>query len=109
MVDLLGQSGKFRQPSQHIEAEFSAQLGESRDDQVVAHRKPCEQLVDLIAFGETELTHVGHAHAGDIATLEHDLAGRRRHFAGQHLEERRLAGAIGADNATQLAVVHGES
>ena len=40
--------------------------------------------------------------------FEHDGAGRRRHFAVQHLEEGRLAGAIGPDDAAQLAAVHRE-
>ena len=47
-------------------------------------------------------------HAGDVAALEHDLAGGRRDLAGQHLEEGRLAGAVRADDAAQLALVDGE-
>ena len=67
-----------------------------------------EELVDLVALGQAELAHVGDGHAGDVAALEHDFAGGGRHLAGQHLEEGRFAGAVRADNAAQLAVVHGE-
>ena len=41
--------------------------------------------------------------AADIPALEQDLAGGRPKLAGQHLEECALAGAIGSDEATQLA------
>ena len=37
--------------------------------------------------------------AGDVAAVEQDLAGRRRVDARQHVEERGLAGAVGADQA----------
>ena len=36
------------------------------------------------------------------------MPGSRRQFAGQHLEERALAGAVGADDAAQLALLHCE-
>ncbi len=85
-----------------------AQFRERRDGQVFAHGKTVEQLIDLVAFGEAELADVGHRHAGDVATLEQDLPGGRRHFAGQHLEERGLAGAVRADDAAHLAVIDRE-
>src|SRR6185312_6483109 len=51
---------------------------------------------------------VGDVHAGDIAPLEHDAAGRRGNLAGQHLEEGRFAGSIGPDDAVQLTAIHRE-
>ena len=94
--------------AEQVEPELAAQLGERGDGEVLAHRQPVEQLVDLIALGQAELAHVGDAHAGDVAALEHDRAGRRRHLAGQHLEEGALARAVRADDAAQLAVLDGE-
>ena len=87
---------------------MSAQLRQRGDDDVLAHGEPAEQLVDLVALGQAELAHVGDVHAGDVAPLEHDAAGGRRDLAGQHLEEGRLAGAVGPDDAAQLALVDGE-
>ena len=108
VLDLLGQARNAREPPEHVEPELAAQRGERRDGQVLAHREAGEQLVDLVALGEPELADVGHVHAGDVAALEHDRAGGRRHLAGQHLEEGRLAGAVRADDAAQLAVIDRE-
>ena len=40
---------------------------------------------------------------GDVAPVEDDLARRRRVGAGEHVEERRLAGAVRADQARDRA------
>ena len=49
-----------------------------------------------------------HVEARDVAALEHDATRGGRKLAGQHLEERGLAGAIRADNAAQFAMLDGE-
>ena len=41
--------------AQQIEAELAAQLGQRGDGDVLAHRQPREQLVDLVALGQAEL------------------------------------------------------
>ena len=41
--------------------------------------------------------------AGDVAPVEHDAAGARRELPGQEIEQRRLAGAVGADDRVQAA------
>ena len=65
MLDLLGNPAMCGF-AQQIEAELAAPFGERGDGQVLAHRQPGEQLVDLIALGQAELAHVGDVHAGDV-------------------------------------------
>src|SRR5499427_10994643 len=67
-----------------------------------------EKLIDLITLGKAKLADARHIEAGDVAVLEHDAAGGRRNFAGQHLEERAFAGAVETDDATQFAAPHRE-
>jgi hypothetical protein len=42
-------------------------------------------------------------HAGDVLAVEHDTAGGRLVDAGEHVEERRLAGAVRADQRDDRA------
>ena len=42
---------------------------------------------------------------GDVVALERDRAGADLHQAEQRLEQRRLAGAVGADDADQLVLL----
>src|SRR6185436_14019544 len=98
MVDLFAKTWHPFQQLEQIEPERAAQFRERRDGQVLAHSQAVEQLIDLVALGETELADIGHRHAGNIATLEQDLARGGRHFAGQHLEEGAFAGTIRPDD-----------
>jgi len=55
-----------------------------------------------VAKGRTDLKQLvdeGHPHGG----ADHDLAGIGLFLAGDHLEQRRLAGAVGADHGHHLA------
>src|SRR5205823_14806878 len=94
------------QSPEQIELEFAAPFGKRSDDDVFADCQTGEELVDLIAFGQAKLANVGNVHAGDIAPIEYNLAGGRWDFAGQHFEERRLAGTVGADDAPQFAAMN---
>src|SRR5262245_28344297 len=105
VLDPLLQTFYFVQSAEQVELELASQSRKRRDDDVFAHRQSREQLIDLVAFGEAELTHIRHVHAADVASIEHDASGGRRYLAGQHLEERRLACAIGADDAVQFAAL----
>ena len=87
VLDLLVEARNAVEAAQQVEPELAAQLGQRGDRQVLAHRQASEELVDLVALGQAELADVGDVHAGDVAALEHDRAGGRRHLAGQHLEE----------------------
>ena len=44
----------------------------------------------------------------DVAAVEQDRARGRREEAADQIEERRLAGAVGADHGAQLARLDGE-
>lgn len=94
--------------AEQIEPELPAQFGQRGDRQVLANGEASEELVDLIALGEPELANLGDLQSRDVAALEHDLARCRRDLAGQHLEEGRLAGAVGADDAAQFALIDAE-
>jgi hypothetical protein len=69
-------------------------------------------LGDGAAKKERLLQHDGHATAegkpvtAHRAALKRDLALRRLIQEGEHLEERRLAGAVGPDDGEDLALEH---
>src|SRR5690606_16659672 len=46
------------------------------------------------------------AHVGDVLTVERDRAGSDRNESEERLQERGLAGAVGADDADELALAH---
>src|SRR5439155_22887508 len=52
---------------------------------------------------DAALTALGGRHVGDILAVEPDRALRRRQHAGDEIEQRRLAGAVGADQTDDLA------
>src|SRR6516165_5964418 len=56
-----------------------------------------KQLVDLEGAGDAELGAVVGLQGGDVASIEQDAAGARPQYAGEQVDERGLAGAIGAD------------
>src|SRR5699024_7269193 len=60
--------------------------------------------VDLIALAHSLLAHRRYANAGDVVTAQKHLAVGRLNLACQHLEEGGLAGAVGPDKASQLAL-----
>src|SRR5262245_22352903 len=93
----------FVQSAKQVELELASQSRKRRNDDVFANRLSREPLTDLVASGEAKLAHIRHVHAADVASIEHYASGGRCYLAGQHLEERRLACAIGADDAVQFA------
>ena len=91
--------------TQHVGAIGAACPRERGDQQIAPHCQLREQLVDLIALGNAKLAHRRHIQRGDVLTEQQDLARTRPHLAGQHLEERALARAIGADQTADFALV----
>ena len=47
--------------------------------------------------------------AGQGRAVDHDPAALQRHEAGQHIDRRRLAGAVRPDDAVHLALAHGHA
>src|SRR5262249_3547882 len=93
-----------REPAHEIERKGAAPFGQRGDDDVFAQGQPIEELVDLVGLGQAELADRGDVPAGDIAPVEKNATGGGAHFTRQHLEEGALAGAIGTDDAAQLAL-----
>ena len=74
-----------------------------RDVDVLQHREPAEQPVDLERARDAELDACGLGDARDVAALEQHLARRGRDHAGQEIDERGLAGAVRADQRVARA------
>src|SRR5580765_4085014 len=77
-------------------------LGDGEVD-VVQHREPAEQPIDLEGTRDAELDACGLGDARDVTTLEQHLARRGRDQAGQEIDERGLAGAVGTDQRVARA------
>ena len=66
-------------------------------DRVVEHREPRERLDELEGAADAGRAHPVRRQAADRAPAETDRAGVRPMQAGDEVEERRLAGAVRAD------------
>ena len=64
---------------------------------VFEHRQPAEQLVDLEGAREPAPCPIGLAQRGDVVAVEDHAARMRAERAGDQVHQRRLAGAVGAD------------
>ena len=71
--------------------------------QVLAHRHGREDVVLLRHVGEAAPADVAGGKPGDVGALQLDAAAARAEQAGDGLEQRRLAGAVRADDADDLA------
>ncbi len=74
-----------------------------RDVDIVEHREPAEQAVDLEGAGDAALDPVGLRHLGDVEALEQHMSLGRPQQAGQQVDQRGLAGAVGADQGMPRA------
>src|SRR5437867_1179842 len=75
---------------------------------VVERRHVLEEADVLERPRDSERGHLVRARAGDLPILEEDSAAGRREDAGDAVEERGLAGAVGADEREDLAALHVE-
>ena len=73
------------------------------DHQVVADGEPGEQLDALEGAGQPQPGAAELRHAGQVVTVEVDLTPVGGLDAREAVEQRRLAGAVGADERDQLA------
>src|SRR3954471_10145334 len=76
------------------------------DEQVLLDRQVVEQLDRLERAHEPAPRSHVRAQAGDVVSVERDAAARGRVIAGERVDRRRLAGAVGADQADDLARGH---
>ena len=86
---------------------FSGEFASLKDGQdVLFHGKFAENGRFLGEIANAESGALVHREAGDVAVLEFDHAGIGRHYANDHIEGGRFSGAIGPEQADDLAGGH---
>ncbi len=75
----------------------------SADLHVLQHGHGSERAHDLVGARNAFLHETERAQPGHVPAAAHHLAGGRLVRAGDHVEERGLAGAVGADEAEDLS------
>ena len=86
----------------------AAEIGAVRggDEDVLERRHAAERLWNLVRAHQPEPAALRGRARRDVGAVEVDAAGSRRERPGQHAEQRRLAGAVGADDADRLVLAH---
>ena len=79
-----------------------------REAAVLEHAELGEDRGALVAAAEAGAGAPRLRPAGDVVAGEAHRAGGRRELAGEHVDQRRLAGAVGADHGMDLADVQVE-
>ena len=75
---------------------------------VLEHAEPVKRPRDLEGAADAAIDDAVRSHARDLRTVEQDRSRRRHQRARQHVEDRALAGAVRADQAENLALLHPE-
>jgi len=75
-------------------------------DEVLEHRHRAEGLRHLVAAADAGAAALVRLQRGDVAALVGHAAGVAAHVAGDQVEQRRLARAVGAQDAQRLARGH---
>ena len=78
-------------------------------DQVLTDRRALYQTDVLERTPEPERRPLVHGQVGDLLTPVDDAAGVGRVEAGDQVEQRRLAGAVGTDDADDFVLVDGDA
>ena len=76
------------------------------DLHVVQNAHLVEQTDVLEGTGDALLVDLGRLLAGDVLTVQDDVALGGTIHTGEHVEHRGLAGAVGTDEAVELAFFH---
>jgi hypothetical protein len=71
-------------------------------EEVLAHRRALHQADVLEGAADPQRGPLVHRQGGDVLALEQHAARGRLVEAGDHVERRRLAGAVRADDADDL-------
>jgi hypothetical protein len=79
-----------------------------RNEKMLVDGKAVPYAWNLVLDADAEPRDPMRRLARDIAAVEQDGARRWRQLSAEHLEERALAGAVGADEAAQLAAAQPE-
>jgi len=87
-------------------AGHGALLVKRADDDVVEHRKSGERLDELEGAADARGADLVGTKALDRLSIEKNLARIRREHAGDHVEDRGLARAVGPDQPVDAALRH---
>src|SRR5262249_6318731 len=98
----------WRGQPDHAAHEAARRPHVTRDHHVLKGRELAEQANVLKRARDAEGGDAVRRQACDVAALVAQAAGRGRGEAGDEVEQRRLAGAVGPDQAEELAAGHGE-
>jgi hypothetical protein len=104
---LLGAVVGVAQVGQELpEAVLVAQAPQHRAADVLEHRQPREQVADLEAARQPAAVDLVGLQAVDLLAVEQDVARGGAEAAADEVEQRALAGAVGADDGHALAGLH---
>ena len=106
-VFLLGPA--HRGQEQNLLPELGGGVAVPAHQQVGQHRGVLEQLYVLKGAGDAEPGDLVRRDLGDVAALEEQLARGRVVEPRDQVEDRRLAGAVGADDGEDLALLDAEA
>ena len=95
-------------PVEHAREHARAHAHVAAEHQVVEHGQAAEQGDVLEGARDAERGDVARLLLGDVAAFEHDAAGVGLVEAGDHVQQRGLAGAVGADDGEDAAAWHVE-
>src|SRR5205823_10664731 len=101
---LLRLLAKLTVASQHDRAQVARLHAQHGEIEVVLHREPGEEPRLLVRATHPELGARARRQLGDLLAVEFDRARARSKVAGDHVEERRLARAVRAEDRAPLAV-----
>src|SRR6185369_6087074 len=94
-IDALARRGLAGAPAREIRADFEVLVdGQGRED-----------LTPFGDLADAEIAHLVARPAGDVGALERDAARARPLDAGYRADQRRLAGAVGADDGDDLLLL----
>ncbi len=77
---------------------------QAAEREILPHRHAGEQTATLRHVADAHPRDIGRRQACDIAAVIFDGAGRQRHQPGQCFQERRLAGAVAAEQCHDLTL-----
>ena len=102
-------AGHRRAAAEHARQRAVPGLEVLGGDEVLAHRRALHQPDVLERAPEPERGPLVHGQVGDLLAPVDDAAAVGRVEAGDDVEQRRLAGAVGTDHADDLVLVDGDA
>ncbi len=96
----------MRREAQHVLEKRGVHRVVHADKDVLLHRHLAEEADVLERTGDAEAVDLDRVHAGGIDTVQKDRAAGRLVDLREEVEDRRLAGAVRADDAGNLGRAH---